>query len=151
VSREGPERRRARSSRPPTPKTASHPRAGLRRATLRQERGQAAEERVASFLVARGFELLGRNLRVGRFELDVVALKDRVVCVVEVRQRGAGAWQSALGSIDRRKRQRIRAAGQRLWRQHYRNDPRVDRLRFDAAAVYETGAGFEVEYIVAAF
>lgn len=120
-------------------------------ASIQSQRGQAAEARVAEFLIARGFELLAKNVRVGRLELDLVALKDRVVCVVEVRHRGSGAWQTALSSIDAGKRQRIRRAAEALWRKRYKHDPRVDRMRFDAAAVYETDGELEVEYIVAAF
>jgi putative endonuclease len=113
--------------------------------------GHAAEAAVCGYLEQQGYQIVARNLRLGRFELDVVARKRELVVVVEVRTRGPGAWTSGLGSISRLKRERIRRAGQRLWRERYRNDPSVERLRFDAASVVFEGETAHVEYIVAAF
>jgi len=111
----------------------------------------AAEEAVAAFLVQRQFEIVARNLRLGRLELDIVARRGSLVVVVEVRHRGHGAWTSGFGSIDRAKRQRIRRAGERLWQRRYRNDTSVERLRFDAASVTFADGQPVVEYAEAAF
>jgi len=119
-----------------------HPRALL---------GQRAEDAVARHLEAAGFRILGRNLRFGRLEIDIVARRAELVLVVEVRTRGAGAWTSGLGSMSRAKRERIRRAGQRLWRDHFKGDPSVERLRFDAASVHFDGDRADVDYVVAAF
>jgi Holliday junction resolvase-like predicted endonuclease len=81
----------------------------------------------------------------------VVARSGELVVVVEVRSRGSGAWTSAFGSIDGRKRQRIRLAGQRLWQRRYQHDPSVKRLRFDAASVCFESDGPRIEYVAAAF
>jgi putative endonuclease len=81
----------------------------------------------------------------------LVARRDDVVVVVEVRTRGAGAWTTAFGSIDGRKRHRIRLAGQRLWQRRYQSDPSVRRLRFDAASVHFGPDGPTIEYVEAAF
>lgn len=95
--------------------------------------------------------VVARNLRLGRLELDIVARRDALVVVVEVRTRGAGAWTSGLGSMSRAKQERIRRAGQRLWRDRYKNDPSVERLRFDAASVHFEQTGAQIDYVVAAF
>jgi len=103
------------------------------------------------FLRDRGCEIVATNLRVGRLELDIVAREGPVIAVVEVRSRGAGAWTSGLGSIDRQKRERIRRAGERLWDRRYKNDRSVERMRFDAASVtFEDGEPV-IEYVPAAF
>lgn len=81
----------------------------------------------------------------------MVARLGELVVVVEVRTRGAGAWTTAFGSIDSRKRRRIRLAGQRLWERRYRNDHSVKRLRFDAASVCLDGDVPLIEYVPAAF
>jgi len=80
-----------------------------------------------------------------------VARRGDLVVVVEVRSRGSGAWTSGFGSIDGKKRYRIRLAGQRLWQRRYRNDLSVKRLRFDAASVVFGAAGPVIEYVEAAF
>ncbi len=103
------------------------------------------------WLVARGYDIVARNLRIGALEIDIVARNGPVVCVIEVRTRGASAWTSGLGSIGIVKRIRIRRAGERLWQRRYRRDSSVERLRFDAASVNLDVEPPEVEYVVAAF
>ena len=94
---------------------------------------------------------MGTNVRIGRLELDVVAREGRVVIVVEVRARGPTAWTTAFGSLDTKKRQRVRRAAERLWQRRYRDDPSVDRLRIDAASVTFVNDEPVVEYAKAAF
>jgi putative endonuclease len=113
--------------------------------------GGAAERAVARFLVAHGFHIVARNLRLQYLELDIVARRGELVVVVEVRERGSGAWTSGFGSLDGRKRYRIRLAGQRLWQRRYRYDSSVKHLRYDAASVHFGPEGVRIEYVEAAF
>jgi putative endonuclease len=85
--------------------------------------------------------ILGRNLRVGRLEIDILARKGAVVAVVEVRSRAGGSWVGAFTSVDWKKRARLRAAGRALWRRHFERDPSVERMRFDVASVSFDGTG----------
>jgi putative endonuclease len=121
------------------------------RGSFRAALGQRAENAVALHLEGAGFEILARNLRLGRLELDIVARRAELVLVVEVRTRGAGAWTTGLGSLSRAKRNRIRRAGQRLWRDRFKGDPSVERMRFDAASVHFSGDRADIDYVVAAF
>jgi putative endonuclease len=98
-----------------------------------------------------GFEIVALNLRLQYLELDVVARREELVVVVEVRSRSSGAWTSAFGSIDARKRRRIRLAGHRLWQRRYQRDQSVSRLRFDVASVHFTETETHIEYVAAAF
>jgi putative endonuclease len=89
---------------------------------------------------------------VGYLELDVVARLDETILVVEVRSRGSGAWISAFGSIDAKKRARVRAAGERLWDRQLKHDPRIEHLRFDTASVtFDDQGAPHIEYVPAAF
>jgi Holliday junction resolvase-like predicted endonuclease len=81
----------------------------------------------------------------------VVARRDDLVVVVEVRSRSASSWTSGFGSLDGKKRYRIRLAGQRLWERRYRYDASVRRMRFDAASVVFGPGGAEIEYVEGAF
>ena len=118
----------------------------------RSELGARAEAAVVQYLTARGWDIVATNLRIGYLELDVIARQGAVVAVVEVRTRGASAWTTGFGSIDRQKRLRIRRAGERLWQRRYRADPSVERLRFDAAAVtFDSDGRASVDYVPAAF
>jgi putative endonuclease len=120
--------------------------------TPRPAVGARAEAVVADYLVAQGFEILGRNVRIGHLEIDLVARRDDLVAIVEVRFRSVASWQGPFQSITPDKRARIRKAGKILWQRRFLRDPSVNRMRFDAAAV-SFGPDDEpsVEYVAAAF
>jgi putative endonuclease len=120
--------------------------------TARQQLGQRAEDLVAARLSSLGWRILGRNVRVGRYELDLVALDGSTVVVIEVRLRGSSSWTTPLGSIDASKRARLRNAAHSIWRTWFRDRPEIDRLRFDVAAVHFDPSGQPViELVRAAF
>lgn len=107
---------------------------------------------MVAWLEARGAQIVAQNLRLGYLELDVVARWGEVIAVVEVRTRGRRAWTHGFGSIDHKKRERVRRAGERLWQRRYRHDPTVTRLRYDAASVrFDADGAGSVEYVIAAF
>ena len=87
------------------------------RRTDRQRAGDAAETLVAERLAARGWEVLARNVHVGRSELDLVAVDPgpppRLV-IVEVRWRRSRQFGLAEESFDHRKRAHLRAGIARL-------------------------------------
>lgn len=117
-----------------------------------RRRGLLAECVVADFLSAKGMSIVGRNVRVGRLELDIVAREGDTIVVVEVRTRGAGAWQSGFGSIDLAKARRVREAGELLWADRFASDPTANHMRFDAAAVtFDPNGQTVVEYAAGVF
>ena len=80
-------------------------------------------------------------------ELDVVAREGDTVVVIEVRSRGASAWETALASVGPTKAKRVRAAGERLWRERFQRDASVNRMRFDVAAVqFDESGKATIEY-----
>lgn len=82
----------------------------------------------------------------------MVARLGETALVVEVRSRGGGAWTSAFGSVDAKKRARVRRAGERLWDRSLKHDPRIQRLRFDTASVsFDSEGVARIEYVAAAF
>jgi putative endonuclease len=113
--------------------------------------GSAAEDFVARWLLERGYELVGRNLRFGHYELDIVVRDGPLIIVVEVRARSVSSFTSPLSSLDGKKRERTRRAGERLWNRRFRDDPSAERLRFDVASVTFGDDGPELEYVPAAF
>jgi putative endonuclease len=82
------------------------------RRTQAQRLGDAAENRVADTLVASGWTVLVRNLRVGRNELDIVAIDPgppAELVVIEVRWRASREFGLPEETVDWRKRARLRA------------------------------------------
>jgi putative endonuclease len=72
-----------------------------------REAGQAAEAQALAYLRQQGLQLLARNWLCKGGELDLVMLDGDTVVFVEVRYRRHAQWGGALGSIDRRKRDRV--------------------------------------------
>ena len=85
--------------------------------TAAQVLGDDAESRAAADLESRGWQILARNVRVGRGELDIVAI-DRgpppELVIVEVRWRASRRFGLAEETIDHRKRAHLRTALGRL-------------------------------------
>ena len=81
--------------------------------TAAQRLGDDAEARAERHLLDAGWTILGRHVRVGRLELDLVAVDPgppaRLVGV-EVRWRAARSHGLAEETIDRRKQLRLRVA-----------------------------------------
>jgi putative endonuclease len=101
----------------------------------RHATGRDAEERAAAHVVADGFRVLWRNVRIGSLELDLVAKKADLVIIVEVRGRGAGAFDRPLASIGWQKRRMLLRASRGLWRGRLKKMPDVRRVRIDVIAV----------------
>lgn len=93
-------------------------------------------------------EILDRNWRAGRRELDLVARDGDVVAFVEVKTRGPGP-AAPLEAIGRAKRRDLRRAAEAWIHGH----PGVGReFRFDAVGVrLLPGEPPEVEHVRAAF
>lgn len=109
--------------------------------------GRRAELAATDYLIAGGFEILARNLRLGPLEIDIVARRGPLVVVVEVRTRGPGAYERALESIGPAKQARLVAAVERLWSSKLVTMHDVERVRIDVAAVrFEQGQTL-IEYV----
>lgn len=110
----------------------------------RWSRGRWAEDLAAAHVVAHGYVVLWRNVRIGHLEVDLVAQREGRVIVVEVRTRGPGAYDRPLASVGRKKRAMLLRAARGLWRGRLKHMPSVERVRIDVIGVKEDGA---VEWI----
>ncbi|HUQ44122.1 MAG TPA: YraN family protein [Candidatus Limnocylindria bacterium] len=85
--------------------------------TTAQRTGDTAEDLVARRLSDAGWSVLATQVRVGRAELDLVAVDPgppRTLVIVEVRWRASRDFGLPEETVDHRKRARLRAAGFRL-------------------------------------
>lgn len=92
-------------------------RAGWHRSVMRtdaQLAGDAAEEHVATYLRGLGWDVLATHVRVGRAELDIVAVDPGpppALVIIEVRWRGRRDFGLPEETVDHRKRARLHRAG----------------------------------------
>jgi len=117
----------------------------------RQQYGRAAEEAAALYLSQSGWRLLGRNVRIGRGELDIVARRGRVLAFVEVKARRThtcGAPEDAVGALKRRQIARLAELwlAARPWALKG-----IDDVRFDVIAVDSTAFPSTIRHLAAAF
>ena len=99
-----------------------------RRAAL----GRDGEQLVAERLESKGFRIVGRNVRVGRLELDIIAERAGLLVFVEVRTRRSDALIHPAETVDHDKQARIKRAALG-WLAARGSRPRA--IRFDVAAV----------------
>lgn len=106
--------------------------------------GEQSENETARYLYAGGYTILGRRVRTGKGEVDVVAVADDTVAFVEVKARRKG-WDG-LCAVDARKQTRLcRAADAWLSKNELYSE---HSLRFDIALIWPGG---RIEYIENAF
>jgi putative endonuclease len=97
--------------------------------------GGAAEDAVAARLISDGWSILGRRVRVGKLEVDVLARRGDVVACVEVRGRRVDALVTAIDSIDWKKKRSLAKAARALWSRRFARDESVRVVRIDVATV----------------
>lgn len=107
--------------------------------------GRLAEQRVAEWYHAAGYEVVARNWRDGRHgEIDLVASHRGVLVICEVKARTTDRFGTPADAVDRRKQQRLRRLAVAFLAAH---DLRPRTIRFDVACVL----GDELSVIETAF
>ena len=117
----------------------------------RQQFGRAADEVAARHLQSRGWRVLGRNVRVGRGELDIIARRGPVLAFVEVKARRSDVCGSPEDAVSPRKRRQVARLAElwlaaRPWALE-----RVADVRFDIVAVDATTVPATVRHLPGAF
>ncbi len=124
----------------PRPALRDATRVDKRRAAQRSALGQRAEALACDHLGQQGFEIIGRNVRVGRLELDIIARRGRllVFCEVRARSNDRSMWPSQ--TVQGRKASLLRRAVARWLREQESAD--TGEVRLDVASVvFDTPEG----------
>ena len=109
-------------------------------------KGKQAETAALEFFEHRGFRVLGRNVRFGALEIDLVLREGDLLVACEVRYRARGGHAGALASITRVKRERMLRAAERLYGACIKDDPSIGRFRIDVCVVHFGPDGPSVEH-----
>ena len=67
------------------------------------ELGKKGEDLAVDYLCSRGFKILFRNWKYGRFEIDIIAIKDEMLHFVEVKLRSSAMHGDPEQNITRSK------------------------------------------------
>ncbi|MGL4599858.1 MAG: YraN family protein [Bacteroidia bacterium] len=109
--------------------------------------GAQGEEQAAAFLQQAGFQILHRNWRVLHLEVDLVAMKDQKLIIVEVKTRGTDEFGEPETFVSKAKqRNLIRAANFYLEQHHLDHE-----VRFDVVAIVNRNGQAQIRHIPDAF
>ena len=109
--------------------------------------GNEGEIMAQNFLVAKGYKLLHTNWTSGKLELDIVAQKDDLLVVVEVKTRSTDTFEHPKEAITLRKIKNIvNATHDYIFTFDW-----MGETRFDVISVIPDGQQFRIEHIEDAF
>lgn len=107
--------------------------------------GELGERIAALFLAIKGYEILEKNFRYARREVDLVARDGDALVVVEVKLRRGRRYGTASEAIDGRKLIRLEQALSGLMRDNAGLSPRIDVVAID---MDENGNRMVVEHFI---
>lgn len=112
-------------------------------------RGHAAEDLALRHLEQHGLQLVTRNFRCTRGEIDLIMRQDATLVFVEVRARRNDTYGSGADSVDARKQAKLNAAAAFYLQQHaaLANSP----CRFDVVAISFASDPPQLDWIPDAF
>ncbi len=119
----------------------------------KQAFGKKGEGEVLRHLMKNGYSHITSNYRSGRLEIDIVVLKNSVLCFVEVKTRNSGE-ESFFGRPSEavnlsKQRNIIRASAAFIG--EYKNKIEFDDIRYDVAEVSYINGKARINYIDNAF
>lgn len=130
-------------------RAATARRRALSESTAKQLRGQQAEDLACRYLLAQGLQLLERNYRCTRGEIDLIMKHRDSIVFVEVRYRNTQRYGGGIESVDRRKQAKLITCALRYLQRHHMSDSIPSR--FDVIAVAPEREQDAVQWIRDAF
>ena len=94
------------------------------------------------------YEILARNFRTPRGEIDIVASKGRMLAFVEVKTRRTQRFGRPAAAVDYRKQQKIIQSARWFLRQRHLEGC---LCRFDVIEIYRAGERWQIEHLPGAF
>ncbi|MGB5238775.1 MAG: YraN family protein [Flavobacteriaceae bacterium] len=115
--------------------------------TVNHKLGKLGEELAVKYLITNGYTILQRNYRHRKAEIDIIAQKDEILAIVEVKSRSGGFYESLENSISRKKRNLLIMAADEYVQQ---NDLDLE-VRFDIVIILSEPSGYTIEHYADAF
>ena len=112
-------------------------------------RGRAAEDMALRYLEQHGLQLVTRNFRCTRGEIDLIMRHGDSLVFVEVRARRNDNFGSGADSVDARKQAKLNAAASLYLQQHAQ--PANGTCRFDVVAISFASDPPQLDWIPDAF
>lgn len=111
------------------------------------ELGKKGEQMAVDYLLKRGYYVLERNYRFDKAEVDIIAQKDNLLAIVEVKTRSTADFGNPQDFVKPKQIQRLVKAVNEYVMEH---DLDVE-VRFDIIAIVKQNKSFEIEHLEDAF
>lgn len=114
----------------------------------KQDKGRWGEELAAAFLLERGYEILARNWRYSRAEVDIIAARNGVLIFVEVKVRKNADFGTPASFVGAKKQLLLADAASAFCEENDHDG----EIRFDVIGITgEPGRGYDLEHLEDAF
>lgn len=111
------------------------------------ELGELGEELAVEFLQKNNYQIIERNWRYKKAEIDIIALKNNILCVVEVKTRSSDYFGDPQDFVTKKKIQLLVEAVN-----EYVVSKDLDvEVRFDIIAITKNKQQFDLEHLEDAF
>jgi putative endonuclease len=112
------------------------------------EWGKWGEDLALNYLVANKYEIISRNYHSQHGEIDIIALKNKIVIFIEVKLRRSNL-ENAISSVTRAKQHKLVLTAQKFLSQNlqFSDNP----TRFDIIAIIRHGSSFAMKHFPEAF
>lgn len=113
--------------------------------------GKKGEELAVEYLLKEGYKILDRNWTFQKAEIDIIAQKESILAIVEVKTRSSLDFGAPQDFVKPKKIQLLIKAVNA-----YINDREKDfcddlNIRFDIVAIHKNGESFAIEHFTDAF
>ena len=113
--------------------------------------GKLGEDLAAAYLEENGYSIVERNFVIQKAEIDIIAQKDSILAIIEVKTRSSLDFGSPQDFVKQKKIQLLIKAVNA-----YINDREKDfqedlEIRFDIVAIHKNGESFAIEHLTDAF
>lgn len=113
-----------------------------------KEKGKEGEDLAASLLIEKGFEIIERNYRYGKGELDIIARDKNFLVFVEVKSRESLEYGKPEEAITKKKMSQVRKIAEAyLAEKNITNE----NIRFDVVAILFLNGEISIEHYENAF
>lgn len=111
------------------------------------ELGKKGEDLAVSFLIKEGYDILERNYTFQKAEVDIIAQKEDILAVVEVKTRSTNVFGNPQDFLKPKQIQRIVKVVD-----NYVTSHQLDvEVRFDIIAIVKNGNQFDIEHLENAY
>ncbi|WP_289664333.1 YraN family protein [Flavobacterium panacagri] len=115
------------------------------------ELGKLGEDLAEAHLKENGYAILERNFVIQKAEIDIIAQKDAVLAIVEVKTRSSLDFGSPQDFVKSKKIQLLIKAVNAYINDREKDFPEDIEVRFDIIAIHKNGESFAIEHLTDAF